>query len=397
MSNSRKTTSKRKSAKGVSTPAKKPRPDFPLFPHKGSGYWAKKVRQKMHYFGKVADDPKGVKALALWKEQKDDLIAGRTPRGKRTDPTVMDLCNRFLTFKRRMLDTREISARTFHDYHRTTDRLIELWKHRYLDDLDTEDFEVLRADIAKTRGPVALANEIGRVRVVFNYAFEAKLLDKPIRFGPGFKKPTKKVLKRERQKRPAKMFTAAELKTLIKHADTQLRAMIVLACNSGFGNADLGTLPLSAVDLKTGWITFPRQKTAIERRTPLWKATKTVLEKWLAVRPDHPSDLVFITKYGQPWFKEGDHENARSQSPLSAEFRKLCQTHGLHQPGRGFYSLRHVFQTVGEEAGETATRFLMGHAEDSMSERYREFIADARLKAVVEHVRGWLFGKAVQG
>ena len=60
----------------------KPRPDFPLFPH-ARGYWAKKTLGKLHYFGKVVDDPKGTAALDLWLDQRDDLLAGRTPRVKR--------------------------------------------------------------------------------------------------------------------------------------------------------------------------------------------------------------------------------------------------------------------------------------------------------------------------
>src|SRR5262249_32671288 len=58
---------------------KKPREDFPLFPH-ASGRWCKKVLGRAVYFGKVADDLKGERALNLWLEQRDDLLAGRTPR-----------------------------------------------------------------------------------------------------------------------------------------------------------------------------------------------------------------------------------------------------------------------------------------------------------------------------
>jgi integrase len=390
MANSRDSRPKRKSAK-----PKKPRADFPLFPH-AAGYWAKKVRQKLVYFGKIADDPKGVKALALWLEQKDELLAGRTPRAKRDGLTVADLCNRFLTAKIHLLYTRELSARTYHDYKRTTDRLVSVFGgSRLVDDLASDDFGNLRADISKKRGPMALGNEVGRVRVVFKFGYDAGLIEKPIRFGPGFSKPSKKTLRKERQKKPPKMFSPGELKSLIIHADTQMRTMILLAVNGGFGNADLGTLPLSAIDLEAGWIVFPRQKTAIERRTPLWKATTTALKKWLAIRPEHESDLVFITKYGSPWFKSGDADSAKSANPLSAEFRKLCQALGVYQTGRGFYAIRHTFQTIGEEAGETATRYLMGHVDDSMSATYREHIADSRLLAVTDHVRLWLFGKAV--
>ena len=65
--------------KPTSGKPRKPHKDFPLFPHV-TGRWAKKVRGKFACFGKVADDPHGKAAIALWLNQKDELLAGRTPR-----------------------------------------------------------------------------------------------------------------------------------------------------------------------------------------------------------------------------------------------------------------------------------------------------------------------------
>jgi hypothetical protein len=61
-------------------PAKqeKPRKDFPLFPH-AAGYWAKKVRGRTLYFGKIATDPKGDAAVNLWLDEKDVLLVVPSP------------------------------------------------------------------------------------------------------------------------------------------------------------------------------------------------------------------------------------------------------------------------------------------------------------------------------
>ena len=101
---------------------RKPSRDFPLFPH-ATGRWAKKVKGHFHYFGKVADDPKGEAALSLWLEQKDDLLAGRTPRPKVDGFTLRELLDRFMVSKRNLLDNGEVGARTFTESYATCKRL----------------------------------------------------------------------------------------------------------------------------------------------------------------------------------------------------------------------------------------------------------------------------------
>ena len=68
--------SNRRSSRGK---PKRPCPDCPLFPH-ATGRWAKKVKGKLHYSGKVDGDEEGEAALNVWLVRKDDLLAGRRPR-----------------------------------------------------------------------------------------------------------------------------------------------------------------------------------------------------------------------------------------------------------------------------------------------------------------------------
>ena len=61
-----------------------------------------------------------------------------------------------------------------------------------------------------------------------------------------------------------------------------MKPMILLGINCGFGNADCATLPIRALDLEEGWINFPRPKTGLDRRCPLWPETIKSLQEWLA-------------------------------------------------------------------------------------------------------------------
>jgi integrase len=183
-----------------------------------------------------------------------------------------------------------------------------------------------------------------------------------------------------------------EIRGLLKLANVQVRAMIYLGVNCGFGNSDCGNLPLTAIDLDAAMIDYPRPKTGVARRCPLWPETVAAIRAALADRPE-PKDpdhagLVFITKYGQPWAKDDD------PGVITKEVRKLLNKLGTHRPGLSFYSLRHTFRTIADEAkDQPAADFIMGHESTHMSSHYRERISDDRLKAVTDHVRAWLLGK----
>ena len=314
-------------------------------------------------------------------------------------------CNRFLTAKKLKIDAGEITNRTFLAYKAITDRLISMFgANRSVDDLASDDFESLRADIAKTRGPVSLGNEVAKVRGVFKYGYDAGLIDKPVRYGPDFKRPSNKVLRKHRNKNGERMFEASELVRILDAAGVQLKAMILLAANCAFGNEDCGRLSKTNIDLDNGWISFPRPKTGVQRRCPIWAETVEALNAAIADRPEPKdeadADFVFMTSHGRCWSKD------TSANPISCEFRKLLKAldadkpdeSPLYREGRGFYAIRHGFRTIADEIrDEPAINRIMGHTDDSMADRYRERINDDRLRAVADHVHDWLFGDDAQG
>jgi integrase len=388
---------------------KKPYPDFPLYAHP-LGYWSKKIRGKIVNFGRWARVRDGVLtpepyeagwtgALAVYKAQCDDLHAGRVPRPEAGDAlTVAALCNRFLTAKKRSLDAREIGQRMFAEYKATTDMLVARFgPKRRVDDLASADFEKLRADLAERFGPVRLGNEIVKVKSVFRYGADSGLITQPVRYGGEFKKPGKAVLRKHKADSGGNMMEAGEVRAMIETAPPALRAMTLLMVNCGFGAMDCAQLPLRAIDLEGGWLDFPRPKTGIARRCPLWPETVAALREAIAARPKPAdaadADLAFLTTRGRRWVGANATAN-----PVSVAIVNVMRRAVVHRQGRGAYTLRHVFRTVADGSlDRVAIDLIMGHADSSMGANYRERIDDARLVAVTDHVRRWLFGVAEPG
>jgi integrase len=368
----------------------KPYPDFPLTAHP-NGTWCKKIRGRLHYFGPWGD---WQAALDKYLNERDDLQAGRVPRTQEqaAEPTLRDLANAFCNHKKTLLDAGELSPRTFNDAYATCKLLVDHFgPDRLLTDIRQEDFAGLRVALAKRLGTVALGNNVQRIRSVFKHAYDCEMITAPVRFGPGFRRPSQKAVRLQRSKAGPKLFTAEEVRRLIDAAGLPVKAMILLGINCGFGNSDCGNLPLTALDLDGGWINFPRPKTGVDRRCPLWPETVAALREAIAKRPEPKgkghAGLVFITRHGFSWSKDV------ADSPVTKETGKLLRRLGINgRKGLSFYTLRHTFRTIADKVkDQPAADHIMGHESTHMSSVYREQIDDERLKAVTEHVRGWLF------
>ena len=401
----------------------KPYAGFPMYAHP-SGQWAKKINKRLHYFGVWADPDA---ALARLNREYTYLKEGKTPPSVdvSTGCTLRQLVNDFLRSKEEKLNAGDLSPRTFRDYYKTCEGLIDHFgRDRRVDDLRPDDFRAFRAKLAKRFGVVSLKNEINRVCIVFNYAHENDLIPKPVSYGQSFDRPSSKALRRDRNAAGPKLFERDEVLSTLAAADVQLKAMILLGVNCGFGNTDVASLPQSAVNLDSGWIDYPRPKTEIPRRVPLWPETLDAIRAALAAR-HAPADasakgLVFLTRCGKPWVRvqtkkierigdaaqpmdttrPGGHDAGPGiEIPIDAisgQFAKLLKKLQINgRRGLGFYTLRHCFETqAGECKDQVAVDAIMGHVDNSMAANYRHRISDERLRAVVETVRSWLFGKA---
>lgn len=386
----------------------KPYPDFPLFAH-ATGRWAKKVRGQLKYFGPWED---WQRALNKWLEQRDDLMAGRLPQEDTGKVTVRDLVNAFLTSKLAATKTGDISRRTFQDYYQTGARVIAAFgKTRAADNLGPADFQML-ANRMQGWAPVTRANEIQRTRTLFKYGYEATLIDKPIIFGPDFRKPSAKVIRAAKADKPTRLFNRQEIRTLLNRAPLLLRAMILLGINAGLGNTDVSELNREHLDLRRGILEYPRPKTAIERRATLWpetvKALKAVLARGQEIitvgaskgrprhRPKDPKDeaAVFLTHQQRRFVRH----NETIRDSVAMAFGKLLRAVGLKREGIGFYSLRHTFESVaGETRDQAAVDRIMGHHDPHVRGHCLHWAKnaeeDTRLRRVTNHVHQWLFGK----
>ena len=181
--------------------------------------------------------------------------------------------------------------------------------------------------------------------------------------------------------------------TLLKAANVQQRAHVLLGLNCGYGASDISNLPKCAVDLDAGWIDFARPKTGFPRRCWLWPETREALAVAMAARvpaaDPADDDRALLTRYGKPLVREF---KGAPEDTIAVGFRRLLKKTHLDGRGLSFYRLRHTHRTIADESeDQPACNFVMGHADNTMAGNYRQRVSDHRLRHVAETVRDWLY------
>ena len=391
----------------------KPYPTFPLTPH-NNGQWCKKIRGKLHFFG-VWEDPEA--AHQLYLREAADLHAGREPRMTLTQEgiTVKDAVNHYLTYQLRRAEAGEIGHRWFEDCRVVLEHFSRFTgTGRLAADLMADDFlkyrqKLVRAGISgrKGLGSHALNRAITVIQGTFKYAYEVDLIDRPIKYGKAFERPSATAKRKSRRTKELengkRLFEAGQIRRMLDVANVPLRAMILLGINGGFGNSDCARLPTTAIDQERAVIEFDRPKTGVERVVPLWPETVAALTAVLQERPQpekrEHTTLLFLTGSGRPWVRDyvhhagnGSIEKVVSTDSVGVQFERILRQLNLKRKGVGFYTLRHTFRTWADEVRDQhAIHRIMGHTIPGMSGIYVEEISLERLRAVVEHVRLKLF------
>ncbi len=358
---------------------------FPLSFHKGSGNYCKTVKGHRYYFGRDKQA-----ALEKWYKQKDDLLAGKKPRDQEQIVTVQYMCNFVLERKKEKVDTGDLSIRHFNDLKFIAKFLVEHFgRNRSVGSIGPDDFGQLRRKMFDRWAPSGLVARITNVRSFFNAAYKANLLKEQVRFGESLSLPSKRRQRIARNASHAKFFEANEIQTLLDAATPHMRAFILLGVNAGLGNADIAEMEAEHIDLNSGWLDYPRGKTAVRRRAKMWP--ETIDAVCTAIKQQPPTSrldhLVFVTRFRSPWSNP-----VGSDCVLSKQFTKLCRSVDLYRKGRGFYAMRHVTETIGGDArDQVALDYIMGHFDGSIASQYRERVDDGRLEAVTNTIHAWLF------
>lgn len=303
----------------------------PLSYHKYTGQYYITRAGKRIYLGADQEE-----ALQKFHRMNLGLAEPEKPSGY-VPLSAKQLANRFLASQQANWRNPDNTLRVYRDW---LGRFLKDHPRLTANDFTVEMFAVWKMSLRKRQYSVESINHyLSAVRAMFAFAEETDLLEK----SPRLKRVKNESPNRtENQDKP--LYTPGQIASLLENADSQLKSMLLLGLNCGFGPKDMHDLTWKHITEDR--ITLPRSKTGVSQTFLLWPETLQALYvmrqeraariKRLAKRGRERSDNgnIFVTRFWKPWKRDS----------VSEQFRRLCDKAGV--PCYGIYRLRHCASTA---------------------------------------------------
>jgi len=342
---------------------------FPLTLH-STGQYCKKIKGKIYYFGK---DKK--QAMERYLEQAAYLHNGKVKMFTTTNGnmTLKSLCNTYLQHQQAKATSSEITFRHYADQNICLKKFMSfIGQHRKIKEISTLDLQSYKRKLKCAYSSAHRINlNISIMKTMFHWARKNDILDSI----PNIDAVSSvKSIHKQRH-----VFTSEEIHRLINVADIQMKAMIWLGLNCGFGCTDCAQLKWSDLDLVNGRVKLARKKTGVARNLPLWPETIQSLEKLAK-----SSKLVFHTSGDKPLIRTSCNTNKDGSSKYSninlvtSRFCKLMKKAGIRAHKRtGIYAFRRTAATLADRSGDPfAVPRLFGHVDLKMATRYVQDVSE---------------------
>jgi len=352
---------------------------FPLTLHK-TGQYCKKIKGKLHYFGSDRQV-----ALRRYLEQASYLHgeSRQAHAGANAGISIKTLCNLYLEYQESRVEVGELTARHYADQVESLRKLVRfLGQYREIEQISALDLQNYKKGLQKGFGSTHRINlHVSIMKSMFHWARKNDILESI----PNIDAVSKvKTVHKERS-----VFDPAQVRRLLDTADVQMKAMIWLGLNCGFGCTDCAELKWRDLDIESRRVKLARKKTGISRNLPLWPETIDAISS-----VPKTGDLVFCTCQGNPWVRTvrtvdaGGIAKYMTDNAISKEFAKLLKKAGVEAPkGTGFYTLRRTAATAAAQSGDPfAVQRLLGHADLKMATTYVQDISE-QTDRVVNNVR----------
>jgi integrase len=344
--------------------------------------------------------------LSAWQSNETPIPVSSLPPDS---PTLHYILARWVLDRRGDAQRGEIRGASFDQCLRSAKRIDLIAGSLFTDEITPDTTKSIYGKFHQKYGEDFARRAIGHLRTCAREAADRGWC-RPIRIGNNI---VAKLTARPQPRMKWRLYTAVEIRAILLECNRrirraksdgyrapweQLKAMILLALNGGYGARELSELPRSVIDLEHNRIDHARGKTGAQHVVPLWPETVRALRVVMSRRLS--DELLFRTRAGNPWareekiYKAGKLVRTVNHDNVAWAFNELVKGIGLKIEGQSFYKIKHLHATTADKAGDPhATFALAGHALPGSRSHYVR-IDELRLREVVDFVRHHLILKS---